>query len=144
ASYGEDIREQNVIQINSDMSNLSAKLSRIANPAFPKNKQYAEACEAVLGFVVTAIPSQNGQRPGIYLPNQAALPIEQMGEGVPNIVQLLASLAVSEDKLFLIEEPENDLHPDALKSLLELVVASSKSNQFVISTHSNIVVSYLG
>jgi hypothetical protein len=62
---------------------------------------------------------------------------------VPNIIQLLASLATSTNKLFLIEEPENDLHPTALKALLDLMIASSRSNQFVVSTHSNIVVRHL-
>lgn len=69
--------------------------------------------------------------------------IDQMGEGVANIVPLLAELTVSRGKLFLIEEPENDLHPKALKALQELILESSKSNQFVISTHSNIVVRHL-
>lgn len=143
AYFQEDIREQNVVQIASEMTNLAAKLSRLANPQFPAYKQYSNACEAILGFVVTAIPSPNGQRPGVYLPDLSTVPIDQMGEGVPNIVALLCSLAVSKKKLFLIEEPENDLHPVALKALLDLVIASSEHNQFVISTHSNIVVSHL-
>ncbi|RZK14344.1 MAG: ATP-binding protein, partial [Flavobacterium sp.] len=46
--------------------------------------------------------------------------------------------------LVLIEEPENDLHPTALKALLDLVVESSADNQFVVSTHSNIVLRHLG
>jgi hypothetical protein len=52
-------------------------------------------------------------------------------------------LALSEGKLFLIEEPENDLHPRALKALLDLIIKSAEKNQFVISTHSNIVVRHL-
>ena len=72
------------------------------------------------------------------------LPIDQLGEGVPNVVALLVDLAVSKDKLFLIEEPENDLHPKALKALMDLIILSSKANQFIISTHSNIVLRYLG
>jgi AAA domain, putative AbiEii toxin, Type IV TA system len=143
ASYSEDIREQQVKLISSDMSTLPAKLTRLANPEFPTYKQYAEACKAILGFVVTNIPSSGGQLPGIYLPNQATVAIDQMGDGVPNIVHLLASLAVSEGKLFLVEEPENDLHPFALKALLDLIILSSKYNQFVVSTHSNIVVSHI-
>ena len=94
--------------------------------------------------MVTAVPSEGGQRPGIYLPNREPLFIDQMGEGVPNIVMLLADLALSEGKLFLIEESENDLHPGALKALLELIIESSATNQFAISTHSNIVLRHLG
>ena len=111
--------------------------------AFPFHKIYADACKNILGFVVTAIPSTNGQIPGIYLPDGNTLPIDQLGEGVPNIVHLLVSLATSAEKIFLIEEPENDLHPNALKALLELVAASSERNQFFISTHSNIAVRHL-
>jgi hypothetical protein len=142
--YNEDVRQQFAMQVSSSMVYLAAKLSRISNRAFPGSDAYSKACEAILGFVVTAIPSENGQRPGIYLPSQDALPIDQMGEGVPNIVGLLADLALSSGKLFLVEEPENDLHPEALKALLELMVESAKRNQFVVSTHSSIVVRYLG
>ena len=141
--YQEDVKEAHVTRITSDVSNLAAKLSRIANPSFPQYQLYANACKEILGFVITAIPSLNGHRPGVYLPDESIIFIEQMGEGVPNIVSLLVSLALSKNKLFLIEEPENDLHPHALKALLDLMKESSKHNQFVISTHSNIVVTHL-
>lgn len=143
SGYSEDVREQAAMTMSIDMSNLAAKLTRIGNPYFPNHSQYAQSCLDILGFVVTSIPSSNGQRPGVYLPTREAIDIDFMGEGVPNIVQLLVNLAVSEGKLFLMEEPENDIHPQALRSLLDLIVASSKKNQFVISTHSNIVVSHL-
>lgn len=35
------------------------------------------------------------------------------------------------------------MHPKALKALLDLIIESSKTNQFFISTHSNIVVRHL-
>lgn len=142
-AYQEDVRLQYAAQITNDMSFLAAKLSKVGNPEFPDYEYYRKACKEILGFVVTAVPSANGQRPGAYLPNRQTLPLDQMGEGVSNIVLLLVSLALSQDKLFLIEEPENDLHPNALKALLDLIVQSSKSNQFVVSTHSNIVVRHL-
>ncbi|MFZ3300463.1 AAA family ATPase [Ralstonia pickettii] len=144
AVYSEDVRHQSAMQVFPNMGNLAAKLSRISNRSFPEGDAYAKACEEILGFVVTAIPSENGQRPGIYLPNREVVPIDQMGEGVPNIVALLVDLTLSSGKLFLVEEPENDLHPEALKALLDLMIDASKRNQFVVSTHSNIVVRHLG
>ncbi len=144
SGYGEDVRSQYALQILPTMTHLAAKLSRISNPSFPAFEEYSATCKEVLGFLVTAVPSENGQQPGVYLPSGETLTIDQMGEGVPNIVQLLADLSTSQGKLFLIEEPENDLHPRALKALLELISRSAKSNQFVISTHSNIVVRHLG
>lgn len=142
-TYHEDVRSQHAMSINSNLTYLSAKLARLSNPSFPDHKKYIETCQEVLGFVVTSIPSENGLRPGMYLKNKETISIDQMGEGVPHIVGLLADLALSEGKLFLIEEPENDLHPRALKALLNLIIQSSQKNQFVISTHSNIVVRYL-
>lgn len=144
AAYHEDVRNEHAIQIIPNMQFLAAKLSRISNPSFPGYERYSATCKAILGFVVTAVPSDAGQRPGVYLPNRETIPIDQMGEGVANIVTLLADLALSSGKLFLIEEPENDLHPMALKALLDLIVESSQTNQFVISTHSNIVLKHLG
>ena len=143
AAYQENVHEQLALTISTDMGNMAARLSRIANPQFPAYRAYATTCEAIFGFVVTAVSSSSGLRPGIYLPNREKIYIDQMGDGVPHIVQMLLNLALSENKLFLIEEPENDLHPNALKALLDLIIESSKTNQFVISTHSNIVVYHL-
>lgn len=126
------------------MQHLSAKLSRIGNPAFPSHAAFRKSCEEILGFMVTAVPSENGQRPGVYLPDNATVFVDQMGEGIPNIVSFLADLAISQNKIFLVEELENDLHPTAIKALLELIVESSKNNQFVISTHSSTVLCHLG
>ncbi|MGP1718236.1 MAG: ATP-dependent nuclease [Methylophilus sp.] len=143
ASFAQDVRQEYALSIANDLQYLAAKLARISNPSYPTHDAYVSTCKAVLGFLISAVPSEQGLKPGIYLPDRSTIPIEQMGEGVPNIAALLISLAESRGKLFLIEEPENDLHPKALKALLDLIIESSNHNQFVISTHSNIVVRHL-
>jgi hypothetical protein len=127
-----------------NMNYLASKLSRITVPTFPGNRSYVNACEKILGFTLGAVPSDNGSRPGRYLPDGSVLSLEQMGDGVPSIVGLLIELVTARNKIFLIEEPENDLHPSALKSLLEVILSSAEHNQFIVSTHSNIVLQYLG
>ncbi|HEU5106578.1 MAG TPA: AAA family ATPase [Solirubrobacterales bacterium] len=144
AGYAEDVRESNAMAVGSDFTHLAAKLSRLGNPGFPAHRRYYDTCSEILGFTVTAVPSMNGQRPGTFLADGRTLPLDQMGEGVPNIVGMLADLALAKGKLFLVEEPENDLHPEALKALLDLLLESAKSNQLVVSTHSNIVARHLG
>jgi predicted ATP-dependent endonuclease of OLD family len=69
-----------------------------------------------------------------------------MGAGVANCVGLIVELLNAKKRLFLIEEPETELHPAALRALLDLIIDSARSNgnQFIISTHSNIVVRHLG
>lgn len=142
--FAEEVNQQAAASVLPQMTNLPAKLAKISNPAHPRYERYRSACEEVLGCFVTAIPSGRGMRAGVYLEDGSQIWIDQMGEGVPNVVSLLVDLALSDGKLFLIEELENDLHPQALKGLLDLIVLSSTSNQFVVSTHSNIVLRYLG
>lgn len=127
-----------------NMSYLTSKLALITVPSCPGHDQYVAACKAILGFVLSPIPAENGSRPGIFLPDGTPLYLDQMGEGVPSIAALLIELVTAKDKIFLIEEPENDLHPSALKALLEMILSSADRNQFIITTHSNIVVQYLG
>jgi predicted ATP-dependent endonuclease of OLD family len=70
--------------------------------------------------------------------------IEEMGAGVANLLGMIVDLCMAEEKIIVMEEPENDLHPQALKALCRLIVGKSLNNQFLISTHSNIVLQELG
>ena len=124
---------------------LGAKVSRVSVPTYPGHALYRDACKNILGIVIASTPDEAGQTPGMYLPDTSAISIEQMGDGVASILYLLTQLIGSRRKVFVIEELENDLHPTALKSLLDLIVKSAEENQnqFFISTHSNIVVTHL-
>ncbi|MFM1990366.1 MAG: hypothetical protein RJA99_3323 [Pseudomonadota bacterium] len=144
AGYSETVNALLSRTIQPNLSNMSARLSRVSNASYPYHEAYRTACEKVLGFMIAPLPSDNGHRPGVYLPDGSEIPIDQMGDGIPHIAGLLVELAVQSGRLFLIEEPENDLHPSALRALLDLIVQSAARNQFVISTHSNIVLSHLG
>ncbi len=143
AGFSEDTRRQHVVDVRSDLHYLSAKIARLANPTYPAHAKFTRACEEILGYPIYTVQSQNGQQIGVHADKNENITIEQMGDGVANILGLLADISVSEGKLFLLEEPENDLHPSALKALLDLIAESSETNQFVISTHSNIVATHL-
>jgi hypothetical protein len=143
--YNESTRIEEAVTITTTKTTLAAKLARISSSSHPDNPVYSQACKEVLGFDVGVVASNNGQLPGRYLPEGGSVAIGQLGDGVLQIASFLADIVGSKGKLFLIEEPENDLHPAALKVLLGLIVTSSAaSNQFVISTHSGIVLQYLG
>jgi AAA15 family ATPase/GTPase len=127
-----------------DLGNLSSKISQLVNPSHAESEKYIKTCKEILGFGVGNIPGHNGYNIGIYTSQNDMIPLETMGEGVANILGLLAILHTDKNKLFLIEELENDVHPAALKKLLKVIIEKSKENQFIISTHSNIVAKYLG
>ena len=68
-----------------------------------------------------------------------------MGDGVAQMLALIADLLRAENKVFIVEELENDLHPHAIRALLDLAIEScrSRGNQFFISTHSNVVLRHI-
>ncbi len=67
-----------------------------------------------------------------------------MGDGVSEMVALIVELCLERGKIFVLEEPETNLHPAGLKALLSMIRRVSEQNQFIIATHSNIVVRDLG
>lgn len=131
--------------VSDDLRNITPKIQKIGNPSHPKNKEFVRLVNEILGFTIGVIPHrENDSNTGIFVTDTMVIPIEHMGEGVVNIIGLLVLLLTEDHKLYLIEEPENDIHPAALKKLLQVIISKSSNNQFVISTHSNIVVKHLG
>jgi len=143
-SYDRNIDLAKTTSVTANLINLNSKVQMLANDSHPKASEYKELCERVLGYKISTHAAHGGQQSGIHVNgNFDYIPIEDMGEGVPNLLGLITMLCVAENKLFLIEELENDVHPEALKALLDVIVEKSATNQFIISTHSNIVVKWL-
>ena len=140
----EDVRKQNTDSVNTNFQSLNSKVDRMSNPQFPKHEEYLTACKDILGFPVTSFASTNGKQSGIIVDTFKNISLESMGDGVMHLVAFIENLCIAKGKLFLIEELENDIHPKALKKLLQLIIKKSEDNQFIISTHSNIVTKYLG
>jgi predicted ATPase len=143
--YNNQLGEREAYTVSEDLRNITSKVQKISNPSHPKNNQFIKHVQDILGFSIGVIPhGENQSNTGIFVGDNTVIPIERMGEGIVNIVGLIVMLLTEDRKLYLIEELENDIHPRALKKLLELIIEKSVNNQFVISTHSNIVLKYLG
>jgi AAA15 family ATPase/GTPase len=146
--YDPIIKHDEFFKIQEGMRNIATRIQRLENPSHPKHDQFNTLCNDILGFRVGIIPVDqqigNGFEPGIYVSSKDMIQVRSMGEGVINILGFIVTLLTEDNKLFLIEELENDIHPKALKKLLNLIILKSENNQFVISTHSNIILKYLG
>lgn len=146
--YDSNINLEASFKIQEGMRNLAGRIQRIESSSNPRSKKFVSLCEEILGFRVGVIPidqhNTNGIEPGMYVNSTDAIPIRLMGDGVVNILGFIVTLLTEDGKLYLIEELENDIHPKALKQLLGLIKEKAEKNQFVISTHSNIVLKYLG
>ena len=139
------INEKNVNSISGDFQHLYSKIDRLVTPEYlPGNTEYTNACKDILGFQISSLAKGEGKQAVLFVHNSEHIPLTAMGEGVTNIIGLITDLCIAENKIFLIEELENDIHPKALKALLKLIESKSSTNQFFISTHSNIVMKHLG
>ena len=140
----EAINEDVAAQVPANFQRLNAKIDRVSNPDFvPASEMYERACRDILGFRITSAQSGSGKRAAYTVRNFVNIPLSSMGEGVMNTLGLVVDLCVAEEKLFLVEEPENDIHPRALKALMKFICERAEKNQFIITTHSNIVAKYL-
>jgi predicted ATPase len=145
AAFQEQINLNLALSVTGNFANLYPKIDRISNPQFqPAYDEYVQACDEILGFRITCTASPDGKKGAYIVKNLDHITLDAMGEGVANLLGLIVDLCIAENKLFLIEEPENDIHPKALKKLLGLISKKSAQNQFIITTHSNIVTKYLG
>ncbi|MGB3946748.1 MAG: AAA family ATPase [Bacteroidia bacterium] len=144
--YDSNFNQEQTFKVSEDLRNLGAKIQKIDNSSHPKHVEFIKLCDDILGFKIGVIPAEqnNGFEPGIYVTDTELISIRSMGDGIANIVGFIVILLTENNKLFLIEELENDIHPKALKKLLDLIIDKSNNNQFVISTHSHIILKNLG
>ncbi len=145
-NYDEQINSTIANSVSENFSNLYSKVDKMITTyrSLPAYGLYEEYCKKILGFKITTEASGNGKKACYIKDLGESILMDKMGEGVPNILGLLVDLCRAKGKLFVIEEPENDIHPKALKALMDLIIEKSTVNQFLITTHSNIVVRYLG
>lgn len=143
--YNESISINLLNSVTGTLQNLYVKIDNISNPNYqPAYSEYIKACDEILGFQVSATSSENGKK-GVYIiQNDDQIPLDAMGEGISSLLGLIVDLCRLKNKIYIIEEPENDIHPKALKALLRLISEKSLQNQFFITTHSNIVLKQLG
>lgn len=142
--FDQYVNREKTLAVRNNLEYIVSKVDRLANPDHPNAQEYAELCKSILGFRVSSIASPLGHQAGIPVSRTSYIPIEAMGEGVSSLLGLITDLCVAEGNLFLIEELENDIHPEGLKTMLQVIAEKSKTNQFIVSTHSNIVMKYLG
>jgi len=143
-SFNKSIDRRIATTVTESLNDLVNKVDFLTLGNLPIQQEFRKLCSQILGFPLDVFPVEGGKSIGLSIDLYRNIPIEAMGDGVPHIVGLIANLCMAQNQLFLIEEIENDIHPEALKNLLNLIIEKSETNQFVVTTHSDIVMRYLG
>ena len=134
-------------QVDINFNYLISKIDDIVSKFGTQlSKTFHSLCKDILNLEIsTSQIEDNKKEAGLYNEKyKEIISLNSMGEGTSHILAMIVDLCEAKEKLFIIEEPENDLHPKALKKLLGLIQDKSINNQFIITIHSNIVVKYLG
>jgi len=130
--------------VSGNLNNLFARINHLDASGHPNHAEYIKAVKDIVGVPITMRAAQNGQEAGFYMDPDNFVSLERMGDGVSEMMALIVELALAKNKIFVMEEPETNLHPKGLKALMGMVREASERNQFLIATHSNIVVRELG
>jgi predicted ATPase len=124
---------------------LTSLVANLTGGEHGEGQRYRDLMKRVLGLEVTTFLAGDGQVPGLAVAPGRGIALTRMGEGVSSLVGIMANLASPGRRLFLIEEPENDLHPTALRALLDVLKEEAvKGHQFMVTTHNDIVLRELG
>jgi len=67
--------------------------------------------------------------------------LSQKGDGVKSLTTMaILSQTKAKNRIIIVDEPENHLHPEAIRYLRQVLYGLSKENQIIISTHSPLFV----
>ena len=77
------------------------------------------------------------------LTDDTLVPAEALSEGLLYFLGFMALQHLAESRLFLVEEPENGLHPARISEIMSVLREISKTSQVIIATHSPLVVNEL-
>jgi AAA domain, putative AbiEii toxin, Type IV TA system/AAA ATPase domain len=143
-NYENSVNSERGRHITENDSGITSRLSMLLAGDNPEGLRYRELMQHVLGVFVGVFPNEHGHQPGLAITPDETIPLDRMGEGVSGALVLLAELASPGARTFLIEEPENDLHPKALRELVNVILDAVPEKQFIVSTHSDLVLRHLG
>lgn len=142
--YREQASNSSAFNVSGTDNNLVSRVMQLSASHLPEAVRFRDLCRNILNENFNILPGENGQQTlGLQVDRYTSIPLEAMGAGLSGTLSLLVGLSVANENLFIIEEPEDDLHPQALKALLDEIRSSSQTNQFIISTHSSIVLTRL-
>lgn len=142
--FDQNVSSQVQSRVTGRFEHLYSRIDLLATAGHPKHELFMQSVVDIVGIKITTKAAPNGKEAGFYFDDDNFVTLDRMGDGVAEMVALIVELSIERGKIFVLEEPETNIHPRGLKSLLNMIRLSSDQNQFLIATHSNVVVRELG
>lgn len=102
-------------------------------------KEIDKAFNKITTYRFNIVPFGDNQLKLTFLIDNQWIPADDCGLGLKDILYIITHVCCTKDKVYLVEEPENHLHADFQKKLLNFF-HQTKDKQFIISTHSNVFI----
>ena len=121
--------------------NLETTKGRVANELTQVNKSLEDLFEGKI--------EQTGQKeqPFVFKKGNQQFAMQQTAEGIKKIgilTTLITNRQLGKGTALFMDEPETALHPDAIRQMVEMLVAMSKAGvQIFIASHSYFVIKQL-
>ncbi|MEE4576601.1 ATP-binding protein [Paenibacillus polymyxa] len=134
-----------------DGSNIVEEIIRVRNEHDTEWREYKNCLEDWLKTILLESslvldPTHNKLR--FYITRgsrEISASLENLGTGVSQLVMLLSYLYLNRHKKLnvFIEEPESNLHPEAVVQLVKIMERNFQKHRFFITTHSSILIDQL-
>lgn len=95
-----------------------------------------------ISFSIT--PNLSKRYLGIKIGNNTDRELYNLGDGIKQLIVIFYKLFEEKDNetIFLIEEPELNLHPGFQRKFMEIILKEFLKHQFFITTHSNHIIDF--
>ena len=139
-----DIATSSGSEIPLVLRNLSAKNPEYWKQLYEKLKDFGTESDLFTDIKVKNLGSSLGApfQLQFNIRKGAATNLIDVGFGVSQILPLLVHVLTQERHIFLMQQPETHLHPEAEAAFTSLLatLAKPKNNTFIIETHSDYIV----
>lgn len=94
------------------------------------------------GIEFSITPNKNKKYLGIKIGKNSDRALYDLGEGIKQLIVLFYKVFEQKDNgaIFLIEEPELNLHPGFQRKFIDIITKCFPEHQFFITTHSNHII----
>lgn len=132
-----------------DGNNLKNALQKLKNSGDARERRKFEVFKEKIDKLNFAAGSMESIEVGQYVDlsfdhsKELSFPLSSQGTGIHEILIFIVNLMLCDNYFFGIEEPENHLHFDAQKTLLDIFEEESIRNQIFLTSHSSLFVDRL-